>query len=486
MRQFLTESLVLAAVGGMLGTLLATWGTALLVSALPAGLALPRVGEVHVDLRILAFGVFVTILTAILFGLVPSINTARTALREAARGPSASRSRNPLGSTLIVSQVALAVILLAGAGLLGRSFWELTRVDPGFQTESVLTMRTTLPASRYENDDLIRVFSRQLLERIANLPSVRAVGFANYLPMAGEGAGGSFEIEGRPAPRAGDQPSSWVSVVGGNYFGAMGIPLLRGRLPADADTEKAQPVFIIDEKLASRYWPSDDPIGRLITWRRDDGERLSGTIIGVVGSVRWGGLAANPPATTYWWFPQVPGRQLTIVVRTSRDPVAMASAIAAQVREIDANQPVAKIRAMRDIVSEDLAQPRFTMLLLASFAAGALLLTAIGLYGLIAFSVTQRTREIGVRVALGAQHRDVLRLVMRRGILLVGTGLAIGTAAALVLCRILTGLLYGVSPTDPITLLAVALFLAAVAMLATYLPARRAAHVDPMVALRAE
>ncbi len=489
-RQLVTESLVLAAAGGALGTMLARWGTALLVSALPAGLDLPRAGDIHVDLRILVFASFVTILTAVIFGLVPSINSARpapqAALREATRGASSGRSRNRLGGALIVAEVALALILLAGAGLLGRSFWELRRVDPGFRADQVLTMRTTLPASRYETDDHLRVFTRELLERIGNLPGLRAVGFANALPMARVGYGGFFEIEGRPARGDGDQPRSWISVVGGAYFEAMGIPLLRGRLPGETDTDQTQPVFIIDEELARRFWPGEDPIGIRLVWRRGEGERLSGEIVGVVGSVRWGGLAANPQPTNYFWFPQDPGRQLTIVARTLGDPLDMAGAIAAQVKSIDPNQPVAEIRAMRDFVSADLAQPRFTMLLLGSFAAAALFLAAIGLYGVIAFSVAQRTREIGVRVALGAQHRDVLRLVMRRGILLIGTGLAIGIAAALALGGVVAGLLYGVKPADPATLLAVALFLAAVAVLATYLPARRATRVDPMVALRAE
>jgi putative ABC transport system permease protein len=488
-RQFLTESLVLAAAGGALGALLATWGTELLVSALPAGLDLPRTGEISVDLRTLAFAFLVTILTAILFGVVPSINSARSApqsaLREVTRGSSSGHGQNRVGSTLIVSEVALALLLLAGAGLLGRSFWELSRVDPGFQTEQVVTMRTTLPASRYETDDRIRVFSSEFLARVDSLMEVRAVGFADYLPMNRIGAGGAFEIEGRPAPRVGGQPGSWISVVGGDYFEAMGIPLLRGRFFSDVDTEDTQPVFIIDEELARRHWPGEDPIGTRVTWRKE-GRTLSGEIIGVVGSVRWGGMAATPPATTYWWFPQAPGRQLTIVARTVGDPIAIAGAIAAQVREMDPNQPVAEIRAMRDFISADLAQPRFTMLLLGSFAAAAVLLAAIGLYGVIAFGVAQRTREIGVRVALGAQHGDVLRLVMRRGMLLTGIGLAIGIASALALGRVVASLLYGVKPADPATLLAVTLFLTTVAMLATYIPARRATRADPMVALKSE
>ena len=489
-RQLLAESLVLAAVGGTLGVLLAGWGTELLVSALPVGLDLPRTREIGVDIRVLGFALLVTLLTAMLFGLVPSIGSAQSAshsaLRDATRGFTRGRSHSRLGSTLIVAEVALAVILLAGAGLLGRSFWELTRVHPGFQPEHVLTMRTTLPAFKYDTDDRVRAFSSELLERIENLPGVRAVGSAEYLPLNRFGRGGPFEIEGRADVRPEDRPGSWISVVGGGYFEAMGIPLVRGRLPGNADTEKTPRVFVIDEELARLYWPTDDPIGTRLTWRTGDGGKLSGEIIGIVGSVRWVGMAANPNPTTYFWFPQDPGRELSIVARTVGDPAAMGHLIAAQVRAIDPHQPVAEIRAMQEFLAADLARPRFTMLLLASFAGAALLVAAIGLYGVIAFAVTQRTREIGVRVALGAQRRDVLRLVMQRGMLLIATGLAIGLAAALALGRVVAGLLYGIRPSDPATLFAVTLFLAAVAILATYLPARRATRVDPMVALKAE
>ena len=251
-RQFLTESVVLAGAGGMLGVVLAVWGTQLLVSAIPAGLDLPRTREIGVDLRILAFAFFVTILTAVVFGLVPSIASARSsshpALREATRGSSSSRSRNRLGSIVIVSQVALAVILLVGAGLLGRSFWKLTSVQPGFQPDQVLTMRTTLPVSTYESDSRIRVFGSELLERIENLPGVRAVGSISYLPMSNVGRADFFHIEGGPQARPEDRPSSWINVVGGRYFEAMGIPLLRGRVPGAADTETTEPVFVIDER----------------------------------------------------------------------------------------------------------------------------------------------------------------------------------------------------------------------------------------------
>jgi len=489
-RQFMTEGFLLATTGGALGVLFAILGTELLVSALPAGLNLPRASEIGVDLRILTFAILVTMLAATLFGLVPAVSSVRStrksALRAATRGSSSDSSRVGLRSTLIVLEVALAIVLLGAAGLIGRSFWELSGVNPGFRPDGVLTMRTTLPESRYDSDERIRTFSSELLERIERLPGVEAVGSVNYLPMSRFGSADRFEIEGRPEARIEDQKFSWVSVVGGRYFEAMGIQLLRGRLPGDVDTEKTQPVVVIDEELARRYWANENPIGTRINWSRGEDERLSGEIIGVVGGVRWGGMASDPQATTYFWFPQDPGRQLTVVARTVEDPNMLAGAIAAQVRRIDPNQPVAEIRAMRDWVSEDLAQPRFTMLLLGSFAAGALLLSAIGLYGVIAFAVTQRTREIGIRIALGAQYTSILRLVMQQGMLLTGIGLVIGIVATLALGRVMGSLLYGITPTDPATLLAVSLFLAAVALLAMYFPARRAATLDPMVALRTD
>ena len=379
------------------------------------------------------------------------------------------QGRKGISALLVVSEVALAFVLLAGAGLLVRSFWALNLVDPGFRAEHVVTMRITLPAFNNDRDHRIRAFSSELQARVGNLPGVRSAGVADYLPMSRIGVGGGFDIEGRPPATGAEQPSSWMSVVGGDYFNAMGIPLLRGRLPGGRYTEKTGLVLVIDEKLAQRYWPGKDPIGARVRWDRR-GEPISGEIVGVVGSVRFGGLVWSPQAITYFWLPQSPDRQLTLVVRTLGNPVTIAAAIAAQIRAMDPDQPASAIRPMQDFVSDDLAQPRFTMLLLGSFAATALLLAAIGLYGVIAFNVTQRTREIGVRMALGAQHGNVLGLVMRRGMLLTGCGLVIGIGAALVLGRVVTSLLYLVTPTDAATLSAVTAFLAAVATVTTTFP----------------
>ena len=487
--QLMTESLVLAVAGGVLGVAIAVWGTPALVSILPASAGLPRTREVGVQTLVMAFASFVTLLTSVIFGLVPSMASTReapqSALRHLTRSGSATPHQQRLGGALVIAEVALALLLLAGAGLLGRSFWSLLQVNPGFRPDDVLTLRTTLPEARYGTDDRRRGFAERLLERAGALPGVRAIGFADYLPLSNIGAGGAFEIEGRPPLPAGERRGSWITGVGGDYFAAMGIPLLRGRLFSAADRAGTTPVFVIDETLANREWPNADPVGARMTWGQGS-DAVTGEVIGVVGSVRYGAVAEDPVATTYFWFPQRPGRDLAIVVRTAGDPLAVAGPIAAQVRAIDPNQPVADIRPLHDFVASDLSQSRFTLWLLACFAAAAVILAAIGLYGVIAFGVSRRTQEIGVRVALGAQRSDVLRLMMRRGLRLTAIGVVLGAAGALALGRVMSGLLYGISPADPATLLAVAGGLGAVAMLATYLPARRATRVDPNVALRAE
>lgn len=487
-RQLMTESVVLAFVAGALAVPVAMWGTSFLVSMFPASLDLPRRGEIGVDLRVLVFASGITLLTVIVFGLLPALVAARrapqSALRDVARGVSSGPRHNRLNSLVVVAEVALALVLLAGAGLLGRSFIEAVREDPGFRGEQVLTLRTTLPEASYKTDERIRAFGGALLERTASLPGVTAVGLANYVPQSNVGVGGEFEIEGRTPVRPDERVGTWLSVVGGRYFDAMGIPLVRGRLPGPADTERTGPVVVIDEEMARRQWPASDPIGTRVTFRPAPDETYTAEIVGVVGSVKWAAMSTERMPTTYLWFAQVPNRNITIVARVDGDPNAMANTIAAQVRSIDPNQPVADIRAMQDFVSAGVARPRFTMLVFAVFAVSALVLATIGLYGVIAFGVTQRTKELGVRVALGAQHRDVLALVMRQGLLVVGVGLAAGMAAALALGRVVSSLLYEITPRDPVTLILSALFLALVGIVATYIPARRATRVNPVIALR--
>jgi putative ABC transport system permease protein len=486
-RQLVTEACVLSLLGGALAIALTIWGIDLLISLVPPGLDLPRTREIGASARMFSFALVVTTFAAILLGLMPAFSSTRStsiALGEGTRG--ASRGRQLAGGALIVSEMALALVLVACAALLVRSFTALSWVDPGFQSEQVMTMRVALPASKYDTDERVREFGRDLLQRIGRLPGVTAAGSVGYLPMSNIGVAEGFDIDGRPPSGPRDRPGSWISVVGGRYFEAMRIPLISGRLPGESDTERTQPVFVIDEQLARRYWPKGDAIGARLTWRRDGKVRLAGEVIGIVGGVRWGGRAASAQPTTYFWFPQDPGRELAIAARAGGDPAYLAAAIAAQVREIDPNQPVGELRAMDEYVSADLARPRFTMQLLGIFAGTALVLAAMGLYGVMAFWVTQRTREIGVRIALGAQYRDVLRLVLLRAIWLSAAGIAIGVAVTLGVGRAVSGLLYGITPADPVTLAGAALVLAAVAIAAAYVPARRAARFDPLVALKYE
>ena len=371
-RQLLTEAAVLSMLGGTLAIVLAIWGTDVLVSLVPAGLDLPRTREIGVSARMLLFALLVTSLTAMLLGLVPSLGSARSAaaaLRETARGSSGSLRRSYAGSALIVSEVALALVLLAGAGLLSRSFWELARVAPGFQSAAGDDAARHASGFKYDTDEKIRGFSRDLFERIERLPGMQAVGSVGYLPMSNIGIGDDFEIVGRPpvAPD-GDRPTSWISTVGGRYFEAMRIRLIRGRFPGNSDTEKTQAVFVIDEELARKYWAGQDPIGARLIWREKGEVKLAGEVIGIVGGVRWAGRVNSAQPTAYFWFPQDPGREINIAARAEGDPARLAALIAAQVREIDPNQPLGEVRAMEDFVSADLARPRFTMLLLSAFA----------------------------------------------------------------------------------------------------------------------
>ncbi|MGE4056806.1 MAG: ADOP family duplicated permease [Vicinamibacterales bacterium] len=489
MRQLLTESVVLALAGGVLGFVCAVWSTSVLASAIPPGLQIPRLQEIGVDLRVLSFAALVTTCASVLFGVAPSMvatrSAAQSALRQNSRGNSGSRSQHRLAGSLVVTEMALALLLLAGAGLLARTFWELSNQDFGFDPARVLTMRTTLSPERYDTDDRIRAFSGEVIERVEALPGVEAAGFANYLPMSRTGFADDFRIQGRPVPEVGEEPFAWVAVVGGGYFDAMGIQLQRGRLPGRSEFRAADPVFVIDEQLARREWPGADPVGARLTWEEDGRDDVSGVVIGVVNGVRFG-LAGEPPETVYWPLANRPSRDLTLVVRTAGDSVRMAGAIVNEIRQVDRAQPIADIRPMAAFVSSELDRPRFSMLVLAVFAAAALLMAATGLYGVMATSVAERTREIGIRVALGARRGDVFRLVFSRGVALVGAGLAMGLILAMLLGQSIAGLLYGVAPRDPATLLGVTVFLSAVALLAIYVPARRAVRVDPMESLRSD
>jgi putative ABC transport system permease protein len=387
-------------------------------------------------------------------------------------------------ATLVVTQTALALVLLVGAGLMVRSVARLLGVDAGFDPRNVLAIQLSLPASKYGRDEQRVAFFAQLLDRVSALPGVRAAGAINYLPLAGLGSATGFWVEGRPAPPPGQVPAADVRAVARDYFRAMGIPLVRGRVVTDRDGAADPKVLVINQALARRYFAGEDPIGRRL--KVEWGDSVGGEIVGVVGDVKHAGLDSVPSPTIYLPAPQFPFPAMAVVVRTRSDPLAMAAAVRGAVRELDPDIPTADVKTMEQYVETSVARRRFTMLLLGGFAALALVLAALGIYSVIAYSVARRTREIGLRIALGAQRGDVAAMVVRQGVTVALVGVAVGLAGAALLTRVLANLLFGVSATDPLTFAGVALLLGTVAALASYIPARRAMRVDPMVALRTE
>ena len=483
-RQVLTESVVLAVFAGALGVIVAVWGTEAVITFMPADLALPRVDEVRLDGRVLAFTVAVCLLTGILFGTAPAIMGSAVDLaqdtREGMRGTTRGGAR--LRSALVVAEVALAMVLLIGAGLIGRSLQQLLHVGTGVRTEQVLTMRLMLTAARYQQESELRGFMQRLLTRMQSLPGADAVGGEMYLPLTGLKIGHSFTRDDRPQPPPGEEPNTDIRVVAGDYFRALGIPVLKGRALEARDSEHGPSVFVVNEALARRYFPDRDPVGQRISFEWDG--MVSGEIVGVVGNVREMGPKDEPSPAIYRAYGQMPMPQMTLVMRSAGDPLALASAATTAIREIDPDQPVAEVRTMERVLANTVARPRLILYVLGGFAAVALLLAALGLYGIVSYSVTQRRRDIGVRVALGAQRADVLRPILREGMMLTGCGLALGLAAAFASTRVMQSLLFGVEATDPVTLLGVAAFLTATALAASYIPARRATRLDPVVALR--
>jgi putative ABC transport system permease protein len=479
-RQMITESVLLALVGGMLGTLLALWGVELIVK-LSAG-SLPPTAHVGIDATVLGFTLLVSLLTGVLFGLAPAFRTLKLnlseSLKEGARNAGEGSQRNRTRNLLVVLESALAVVLLIGAGLLIRSLLQLQNVSPGFDPRNVLTMRVDLPGAKYGTSEKTAGFFGELERRVGGLPGVEEVGFISELPLSGQPNDMPYTVAGRSSDQVFDDDFRRVNT---QYFSAMRMPLLRGRNFTEQEVQQSARVTIISDLLAQQVFPDGDPLGQRLIMAMG-GQPFE--IIGVVGDIRHRGLESAPAPAMY--FPTYENHWMNLVIRTKGDAAGLAAAVRKEVQGIDPDQPVANVRTMQEWVERAVAAPRYRTVLLALFALVALVLAASGIYGVMSYTVTQRTHEIGVRMALGARRLDVLQLVVRQGMTMVVVGVAVGLAGALALTRLMSSLLFGVTARDPLTFVAVAASLTLVAFVACYLPARRATRVDPLVALRYE
>lgn len=485
-RQFLTENLLLASAGGLAGLLLSVWGIDLLRAFGPDNV--PRLQDVTVDRWVLGWTALISLGSGILFGLAPAWHGTRldlnTSLKEGGRSASESAGARRLRSFLVVSEVALAMMLLIGAGLLIRSFMRLQQVRPGFNAEQVLTMQVPLPRAKYTENPKVLSFYERLLERVSALPGIRSAAIVSSLPPNGLQVSDTFNVEGVLSADDANSPMGSILFSTPGYFKTLGVPVQQGRDFTVRDNSTSPRVVIINETLARKYFPNGNSIGK--RFKEGGSDRTSNPwmeIVGVVGDVKYEGLDIPTAPAYYIPFQQNPIRGMNLVVSTSLAPSAATAAIRAEVRNIDPEIPVSRVRTMEKLVSESVAQPRFRTFLIGVFSAVAMLLAAIGIYGVVAYSVSQRTQEIGIRMALGAQPRDVLRLVVRQGMGLTVMGAGIGLIGAFGLTRVMSNLLFGVGASDPLTFAAISLLLIFVALLACYIPARRAARLDPMAAL---
>ena len=487
-RQLLTESLLLALFGSAFGLGLAWWGIKALVAISPRDLV--NLQHVGIDLSVLLWTIIISFATGIVFGIVPAIEASRLNLTDALKEGKGSagqshRSRRLRGG-LVASEVALALILLASAGLLIRSFGQLQKIDRGFQSDNILTMVVRLPEAKYKEDPQFVAFFRQATERIKTLPGVNSVGIVNYLPLyGGLGAQTSYTVEGRPSLPPGQEPSTHVRVTDANYFQTMQIPLLRGRLFTDQEMTEARHVVLISESMARQHFPGEDPIGKRISVSMWDDPKPA-EIIGIVGDVRYESLVDKPEPTSYFSHAELTYAFMTLVIRTNGEPAALAPAVQRELRELDPDQPVSDVRTMNQVLAERVARARFNAVLLTLFAGLATLLAAVGIFGVMNYSLTLRTREIGLRMALGAQRGRVLMLILKQGLTLTLIGTAIGLVGALALTRLMSSLLFEVSAADPATFGVIVVLLVLVSLIACYLPARRATRIDPLIALRSE
>jgi putative ABC transport system permease protein len=482
-RQFLTESILLSLAGGAAGLLVAIWSVETLTAA--AGAELPRVAEVRIDGVVLGFTCLISIVTGLAFGLVPALHASRPGLAAAIEGSgrsgSADRGRRTILRGLVVAEAAVAVVLLVGAGLLAKSFWKLLHVSPGMRVENVLTLSITIPVDRYNTDAKEFGYRRELLRRMAALPGVIAAGASKTMPLKGGGEAYSFNLEGRPEREGKVRPEAGAFIVTPGFFSALGIPIVSGRDFTQADIDTSKPVLLVNQTLARQIWPGQDPIGKGALFGRS---RLE--VIGVAGDVRQDGLGQPPGGAIYVPISRFPRGTLKIFLRSAHEPATLAAMARAAIKDLDPEQPISEIATLTEVVSGAVARPRFLTLLLLVFGAVALALAALGVYGVLSYAVSQRAREIGIRMALGARAEDILRLVVGEGAALSALGAAAAIPAAIAGSRLIRSLLYEVRPADPVVLVFAFVFLVAVGVLAASLPARRAAHISPMEALRNE
>jgi putative ABC transport system permease protein len=485
-RQLLTESVMLAIVGGAFGLVLAWVGLRVLVRINPANV--PRLDEIGIDGYVLGFTMLVSVLTGLLFGLVPALQASRPdlneTLKEGARGSTGGIGRQRVRSILVVTEVALTQMLLIGAGLMIKSFYSLQQVNPGFNADRILTMQVTLPPVKYAENNQIIAFYEQALTRIGALPGVQAAGAATSLPLTGNSISRRFTIDGRAPASTNERLSATYFAISPDYFRAMGIQLVSGRSFTNQDRDKSQQVIIINDTTRRRFWPNEEAIGKHISITAQAG--VSREIVGVVADVKHSSLDAESGLEIYEPYLQSPWSFMALAVRTMADPLRLAPVVKDEILAIDKGQPVYDVKTMAQIVGDSVSQPRLYMLLLGIFAAIALVLSAVGIYGVMNYSVNQRKHEIGIRMAIGAQRSDILKMVVGQGMLLASIGVVIGVVAAFFLGRIIEMLLFGVSGRDLMTFVGLPVVLVLVSLLSSYVPARRATRVDPMIALRAE
>lgn len=495
-RQLVTESMLLSLAGTVVGTALAAWAIDGVKAFGPSGV--PRLANVSIDARVLGFSIVVAILVGLLFGLAPSLHAANTnvgqMLKESTRGSSGRRGTRRTRGALVVAEMALAVVLLIGAGLLARSFIALTKVDLGFRADNVVTMNVSLPNVKYPWDQQQQAFANRLLERVQALPGQQGVALAFGRPLSQGAMRVSFERDDRPRSAPGARRVADIRVVTPQYFSTLGIPLLSGRALKETDLPNGPQAVVVSEGFVKEFYPNENPLGKHITigWGRQRSENKAdtvnagGEIVGVVGDVKSFGPSGKPAATAYLPFAQAPISDLSLLVRSPASLAVIINSARAAIREIDPDLPIFDVKTMTDAISESVAQPRFYAILLGSFAAIALMIAALGIYGVISYAVSQRTRELGIRIALGAQRERVVRLVIGQGLTLTLVGIVLGIVGAYAVTRLISSMLFGVAPADPLTFVAVAGVFVIVACLASYLPARRAATVDPIIAMRAE